>query len=45
MSKKISTASDSMGVYNSPDKNIERISFFIKKNKSENDLIRNLFGK
>ena len=45
MSKKISIAIDAMGGDNSPDKIIEGISFFIKKNNSENDFILNIFGK
>ena len=45
MSKKISIAIDAMGGDNSPDKIIEGISFFIKKNNSRNDFILNIFGK
>ena len=45
MSKKISIAIDAMGGENSPDKIIEGVSFFIKKNNSKNDFILNIFGK
>jgi len=45
MSKKISIAIDAMGGENSPDKIIEGISLFIKKNNSKNDFILNIFGK
>ena len=45
MSKKISIAIDAMGGENSPDKIIEGISFFIKKNYSKNDFVLNIFGK
>jgi glycerol-3-phosphate acyltransferase PlsX len=45
MSKKISIAIDAMGGENSPDKIIEGISFFIKKNNFNNDFILNIFGK
>jgi glycerol-3-phosphate acyltransferase PlsX len=34
-----------MGGENSPDKIIEGVSFFIKKNNSKNDFILNIFGK
>jgi glycerol-3-phosphate acyltransferase PlsX len=45
MLKKISIAIDAMGGENSPDKIIEGVSFFIKKNNSKNDFILNIFGK
>ncbi len=45
MSKKISIAIDAMGGDNSPDKTIEGLSFFLKKNHSKNDFIINIFGK
>ena len=45
MSKKISIAIDAMGGENSPDKIIEGVSYFIKKNNSKNDFILNIFGK
>ena len=45
MSKKISIAIDAMGGENSPDKIIEGISLFIKKNNSKNDFTLNIFGK
>ena len=45
MSKKISIAIDAMGGDNSPDKTIEGLSFFLKKNYSKNDFIINVFGK
>ena len=34
-----------MGGDNSPDKTIEGIKLFLKKNKSEDDFILNIFGK
>ena len=45
MLKKISIAIDAMGGENSPDKIIEGVSYFIKKNNSKNDFILNIFGK
>ena len=45
MTKKISIAIDAMGGDNSPDKTIEGISIFLKKNNSKNDFILNVFGK
>ena len=45
MSKKITIAIDAMGGDNSPDKTIEGLSFFLKKNYSKNDFIINVFGK
>ena len=45
MTKKISIAIDAMGGDNSPDKTIEGISIFLKKNSSNNDFILNIFGK
>ena len=44
MTKKISIAIDAMGGENSPDKVISGLSFFLKKRKSNNDFIINLFG-
>ena len=44
MIKKISIAIDAMGGENSPDKVISGLSFFLKKRKSNNDFIVNLFG-
>ena len=43
MTKIITIAIDAMGGDNSPDKTIEGISFFLKKNKN-NDFLLNLFG-
>ena len=45
MSKKISIAIDAMGGDNSPDKTIEGVKFFLKKNYSKNDFILNIFGQ
>ena len=45
MTKKSSIAIDAMGGENSPDKIIEGISLFIKKNNSKNDFTLNIFGK
>ena len=45
MSKKISIAIDAMGGDNSPDKTIEGVKFFLKKNSFHNDFVLNLFGK
>ena len=33
-----------MGGDNSPDKTIEGVSFFLKKNNKDNDFLLNLFG-
>ena len=44
MTRKISIAIDAMGGDNSPDKTIEGVSFFIKKNKKEKDFLINLYG-
>ena len=44
MKKKISIAIDAMGGENSPDKVIEAVNIFIKKNANNNDFILNLFG-
>ena len=44
MTKKITIAIDAMGGDNSPDKTIEGVSFFLKKNLSKNDFLLNLFG-
>ena len=43
MEKKITIAIDAMGGDNSPDKTIEGVSFFLKKNIN-NDFLLNLFG-
>ena len=43
MTRKISIAIDAMGGDNSPDKTIEGVSFFLKRNK-ENDFFINLYG-
>ena len=43
MSKKITIAIDAMGGDNSPDKAVEGIDLFVKKNKN-NDYLLNLFG-
>ena len=45
MLKKISIAIDAMGGDNSPDKTIEGIKIFLKKNQSNEDFIINVFGK
>jgi glycerol-3-phosphate acyltransferase PlsX len=45
MSKKISIAIDAMGGDNSPDKIIDGIKIFLKKYKSNQDFILNVFGK
>ena len=45
MSKKISIAIDAMGGDNSPDKTLEGVKIFLKKNQSSNDFILNIFGK
>ena len=44
MKNKISIAIDAMGGENSPDKTIEAISFFLKKNKKKNDFLLNIYG-
>ncbi len=44
MKNKISIAIDAMGGDNSPDKIIEAISFFLKKNKKNNDFLLNVYG-
>ena len=44
MNKKITIAIDAMGGDNSPDKNIEGLSYFLKKNKTSNDFFINLYG-
>ena len=44
MKKKITIAIDAMGGDNSPDKTIEGVSLFIKKNHKNQDFILNLFG-
>ncbi len=44
MKKKITIAIDAMGGDNSPDKVIEGVSYFLKKNSKNNDFVLNLFG-
>ena len=44
MSKKITIAIDAMGGDNSPDKTIEGVSLFLKKNELNNDFSLNLYG-
>ena len=44
MTKKITIAIDAMGGENAPDKTLEGISIFLKKNKTTNDYCLNLFG-
>jgi glycerol-3-phosphate acyltransferase PlsX len=44
MEKNITIAIDAMGGENSPDKTIEGISFFLKKNEKNNDFFLNIFG-
>ena len=44
MPKKISIAIDAMGGDNSPDKTIEGVGIFLKKNITQNDYILNIFG-
>jgi len=44
MDKKICIAIDAMGGENAPNKNIEGISFFCKKNKDKYDYFFNIFG-
>ncbi len=44
MTKKITIAIDAMGGENSPKKAIQGVSFFIKKNKLNNDFLINLHG-
>ena len=44
MTQKITIAIDAMGGENSPNKNIEGISFFHKKNRIKKDYFFNLFG-
>ena len=45
MQKKISIAIDAMGGDNSPDKIIEGVKLFLKKNEFKNDYTLNIFGK
>ena len=45
MNKKITIAIDAMGGENSPDKIINAVSLFVKKNNSREDYILNLFGE
>ena len=44
MTKKITIAIDAMGGENSPDKTIEGVSLFLKKNASNNDFLLKLYG-
>ena len=44
MEKKITIAIDAMGGDNSPEKTIEGIHIFIKKNKDKKDFLLNIFG-
>ena len=44
MEKKITIAIDAMGGENSPDKTIEGVKYFLKKNKKNSDFFLNLFG-
>ena len=44
MNNKIIIAIDAMGGENAPDKNIEGISIFLKKNRNLKDLFFNLYG-
>ena len=44
MNKKVKIAIDMMGGENSPDKTIEGIELFIKRNKNTNDYFFYLFG-
>ena len=44
MKKKITIAIDAMGGDNSPNKTIEGVSLFLKKNLSKKDFLINLFG-
>ena len=44
MEKKITIAIDAMGGDNSPDKTIEGVHLFLKKNVKNNDYLLNLFG-
>ncbi len=44
MVKKITIAIDAMGGENSPDKTVEGIGIFLKKNKNKDDFLLNVFG-
>tara|TARA_Y100001970_G_scaffold247634_1_gene316510 strand:- start:3387 stop:4424 length:1038 start_codon:yes stop_codon:yes gene_type:complete len=44
MNKKITIAIDAMGGENAPRKNIEGLNIFLKKNKSKEDFLINLYG-
>ena len=44
MSKIITIAIDAMGGDNSPDKTIEGVGIFLKKNYTNKDYLLNLFG-
>ena len=45
MKKKITIAIDAMGGDNSPDKTVQGVGIFIKKNYKNNDFLINLFGQ
>ena len=45
MDDKITIAIDAMGGENSPEKNIEGLSIFLKKNKNSKNIFFNLYGK
>ena len=45
MEKKITIAIDAMGGDNSPDKTVQGVGIFIKKNYKNNDFLINLFGQ
>ena len=44
MNNPIIIAIDAMGGENAPNKNIEGVSLFLKKNKKKNDVFFNLYG-
>ena len=44
MTKKITIAIDAMGGDNSPDKVIDGVYLFLKRNNSKKDFLINLFG-
>ena len=44
MNKKIAIAIDAMGGDNSPEKTIQGVGFFLKRNSEKNDFVLNLFG-
>ena len=45
MDDKITIAIDAMGGENSPEKNIEGLSIFLKKYKNSKNIFFNLYGK